>query len=160
MLFAEPLLQGLIAGLATVAKLALIILPLMVIVEFAGYYGWLEIIARKTRWFTDLFYLPGSAALPAFVGLFIGIVSGSGVILQAAKEHQYSRTAVTILFVMVGICHSLLEETALFIGTGANVLLVAVIRLLAALIVAFLLARLIGRSRSCTGTTRIFGLDL
>ncbi|HAK72898.1 MAG TPA: hypothetical protein DCP36_03650 [Sporomusaceae bacterium] len=154
MLLAEILFQGLMTSLVTVTKLALIILPLMVIVELAGYYGWLESISKKTKWFTDLFYLPSSAALPAFVGLFIGIVSGSGVILQFAKDNDYSRATVTILFVMVGICHSLFEETALFIGTGVNIFFVAAIRLLAALIFAFLIGRLIGRSQSSVTASR------
>lgn len=129
--------QGLITGLISVGKLALIILPFMVIVEFAKQYGWLEIISKKSQWFTSIFNLPKTAALPAFAGLFIGIVSGSGVILQVAKEENYSRATLTILFVMVGICHSLFEETLLFVGVGANVSVVVGARLITALLFAY-----------------------
>ncbi len=135
----EILYQGLIASLIIVVKLALIILPFMVMVEFAKQYGWLEIISKRSQWFTRIFRLPESAALPAFAGLFIGIVSGSGVILQAAKDENYSRATLTVLFVMVGICHSLFEETALFLGVDANILIVVGARLITALLFAYFL---------------------
>ena len=66
-------------------------------VEFAKQHGWLEIISKRSEWFTGVFGLPTTAALPALVGLFIGIVYGSGVILQAAKEEKYSRHAYRAL---------------------------------------------------------------
>lgn len=135
----QSLCQGLMAGFITIGKLALIILPLMVMIEFAKQYGWLEIISKRSQWFTNIFHLPGTAALPALVGLFFGIVSGSGVILQAAKEENYSYVTLTILFVMVGICHSLFEETALFIGLDANILIIAGVRFIIALLFAYLI---------------------
>lgn len=141
----ESINQGLIAGLISVGKLALIILPLMMLVEAAKQYGWLESFAKRAQWFTNVFYLPGNAALPALIGLFIGIVSGSGVILQAAKEENYSRATLIILFVLVGICHSLLEETAIFIGLGANIFVVAGARLIVALTFAYLIGWLLER---------------
>lgn len=141
----EILYQGLIAGLISVGKLALIILPFMVMVEFAKQYEWLEIISKRSQWFTDVFRLPKTAALPAFVGLFIGIVSGSGVILQVAKEENYSRATLTVLFVMVGICHSLFEETLLFVGMDANILVVVGSRLITALLFAYCLGWILER---------------
>jgi len=91
MIFLEILYQGLIASLISVAKLAFIILPLMVMVELAKHYGWLDIISKHSQWFTGIMRLPGTTALPVLAGLFIGIVSGSGVILQAAREENYSK---------------------------------------------------------------------
>lgn len=141
--FLEILHQGLIASLIIVLKLALIILPFMVMVEFAKQYGWMEFISQRSQWFTRVFRLPESAALPVFAGLFIGIVSGSGVILQAAKEENYSRSTLTILFVMIGICHSLFEETVLFLGIDANILIVVWARLTTALLFAYFLGRIL-----------------
>lgn len=137
--------QGLLVGLISVGKLALIILPFMVMIEFAKRYGWLEIVSKWSQWFTDIFRLPKTAALPAFVGLFIGIVSGSGVILQTAQEENYSRRTLTILFVMVGICHSLFEETLLFVGMDVNLMVVVGFRLLIALLFAYLLGWILER---------------
>jgi hypothetical protein len=141
----EILYQGLIAGLISVGKLALIILPFMVMVEFAKQYGWLEIISKRSQWFTAIFHLPRTAALSVFAGLFIGIVSGSGVILQAAKEENFSRATLTVLFVMVGICHSLFEETVLFVGVDANIFVVAGARLITALLFAYLIGWILER---------------
>lgn len=140
--------QGLLTGLIIVTKLALVILPFMVLIEFAKQYGWLERIAKRSRWFTAVFCLPASAALPAFVGLFIGIVSGSGVILQTAREENYSRATLTTLFVMIGICHSMFEETALFLGVNANIMVIAGARLINALLFAYLMGRFLSRQNS------------
>lgn len=147
----EILYQGLSVGLISVGKLALIILPLMVMVEFAKQYGWLEIISKRSQWFTGFFNLPGTAALPAFAGLFIGIVSGSGVIRQVAKKENYSRATLNVLFVMVGICHSLFEETALFVGVDVNILVVAGARIITALLFAYCLGWIL--ERQCTKIT-------
>ncbi|HWR39762.1 MAG TPA: hypothetical protein VN611_09690 [Patescibacteria group bacterium] len=143
MMLMEAMAQGLIVGIITVGKLAMIILPLMVGIEFAKEFGWLEILSRRSVWFTRAFHLPPSAALPAFAGLFIGIVSGSGIILQIAKEERYARSTLTILFVMVGICHSLLEETILFVGLEVNLFLVAGSRLIAALVFSYIFSRIV-----------------
>ena len=137
--------QGLLASLAIVLKLALNILPFMILVEYAKHFGWLEVIAKRSRWFTRVFYLPESAALPAFAGLFIGIVSGSGVILQAAREKNYSRATLTILFVMIGICHSIFEETVLFVGVDANLMVVAGARLIIAFVFTYLIGKMLER---------------
>ena len=134
--------QGLAEALVSMGKLAFIILPLMIIVELAKQYGWLEILSRQTKWFTKTFHLPETAALPAFVGLLFGIVSGSGIILQTAKEEHYSRATLTVLFVMVGICHSLFEETALFVGLDVNILVVAGGRLITALLFAYAIGQI------------------
>ncbi|HWR42060.1 hypothetical protein [Sporomusa sp.] len=130
-------------------------MPLMVLVEFADHNGWLEMISKRSKWFTKFFRLPSSAALPAFAGLFIGIVSGSGVILQISKENHYSRATLTILFVMVGICHSLFEETALFVGIGANIFLIAGARIFIALLFAFVIGWLVDRQRNGVMTEKI-----
>ncbi len=130
-------LKSLQATGAVLFNLAMIILPMAVLFEFATHHGWLSRFAAKARWFTDFFRLPSAAALPAVVGLFIGMVSGSGVILKAAEENAFSRPTKVILFVMIGICHSLLEETAIFIGTGANLAYLAGVRFLAAMLCAF-----------------------
>ena len=132
--------QGLFIALSSVTKLALIIIPLMVIIEFAKYYGWLKSLSKQLAWFTGAFYLPGSAALPVCAGLFIGIVSGSGIILQTTKEEHYSRANLTVIFIMVGICHSLFEETALFIGIDVNIAVIAGMRMLIAMLFAYLYA--------------------
>lgn len=151
MLLLESLGQGLVAGFVSVGNLAFIILPLMVMIEFAKQYGWLEIISKRSKCFTSVFHLPENAALPALIGLFMGIVSGSGIILQSAKEENYSRATLTILFVMIGICHSLFEETAIFIGLDANILVVAGGRLITALIFAYLIGWIL--ERQCMKST-------
>jgi spore maturation protein SpmB len=117
----------------------------MVMVEFAKQHGWLEIISKRSEWFTGVFGLPTTAALPALVGLFIGIVYGSGVILQAAKEEKYSRGTLTVLFVMIGICHSLFEETVIFIGVDANILVLVGARLIIALLFAYFIGWILER---------------
>jgi hypothetical protein len=134
---------GLIAGLISLGKLAVIILPLMIIIEFIKQYGWLEKLSKQAEVYTRIFFLPGTAALPCLVGIFIGIISGSGIIIQTASETGLTRSQLSIVFVMVGICHSLFEETIIFVGTGVNVLILMTVRLILSLVLAYLLGWLI-----------------
>ncbi len=128
MIWIQSLSEGMLLGCMTVGKLALIILPLTILLEVAKRYGWIEFISIHAQGMTDILRLPRTAAVPVFIGVVFGIVSGSGIILQVAKEEKYTKEDLTVLFVLVGICHAIFEETIIFSGMGANLLIIVASR--------------------------------
>ena len=64
--------------------------------------------------------LSNNAAYPLLAGLFLGIIFGSGVILSFAKDGSLTKRDLMLVLVFLGICHSIIEDTVVFIALGAN----------------------------------------
>lgn len=126
------------ASCSIILKIILIVVPLLILVECLKDIGWLEKIAARSRCITRLFGLPGESAIGLIVGFFTGIVFGSGVIMQVQEEAKMSRMQLNVLFIFIGICHGIIEETIVFTAIGANGLILFISRLSAALIFTFL----------------------
>ena len=81
--------------------------------------------------------LSNNAAYPLLAGLFLGIVFGSGVILSFAKDGSLTKRDLMLVLVFLGICHSIIEETVVFIALGANWWVLISARFLLAALAAF-----------------------
>lgn len=121
-----------------ILKIALIVVPLLILIECLKDIGWLEKIAARSQGVTRLLGLPGETAIGLIVGFFIGMVFGSGVVMQIQEEAKMTKTQVNTLFLFIGICHGVIEETIIFTSMGANGLILLASRFTAALIFTFL----------------------
>jgi hypothetical protein len=121
-----------------IIRITLIIVPLLILIECLKDIGWLEKIAARSQGVTRFFGLPGESAIGLIVGFFTGIVFGSGVIIQIQEEAKMTKTQINTLFLFIGICHGVIEETVVFTSMGANGLILFSSRFAAALIFTFL----------------------
>ena len=121
-----------------ILKITLIVVPLLILIECLKDIGWLEKIAGRSRGVTRFFGLPGESAIGLIVGFFTGIVFGSGVIMQIQEEAKMTKTQVNTLFLFIGICRGVIEETIVFTSMGANGLILFTSRFTAALTFTFL----------------------
>ena len=122
---------------STILRITLIVIPLLILIECLKDMGWLEKIATRSHGITKLFGLPGESAIGLIVGLFTGIVFGSGVIMQVQEEAKMTKTQMNVLFLFIGICHGIIEETVVFTAVGANGFVVFTSRLAAAIVFTF-----------------------
>ncbi|KUO49934.1 MAG: hypothetical protein APF76_01830 [Desulfitibacter sp. BRH_c19] len=137
----ETALAGLSGSLKSVSKIAMIIIPIMVVIEVLKALSILEKIYFLIEPLLKLFKLPKEAALPLMAGLIFGLTFGAGLIIQAARAGYLSNKDLIIVNVFLALCHSLLEDTFLFVIVGASAVTLISIRLISALIITFLLAR-------------------
>lgn len=122
---------------STVLKMIYIMVPIFISIECLKDMGFMEVIAIKFKGVARLFGLPGEAAIGVIVGLMAGLVTGSGVITQLTEEVKMSKIQINTLFILIGICHSIIEETVLFVAIGANVAYILLSRVLMALVFSF-----------------------
>ncbi|HYF84230.1 MAG TPA: nucleoside recognition domain-containing protein [Clostridia bacterium] len=134
----KVLLETLSVSYSTILKMTFIIIPLLIAIECLKDMGWLEKISARFRGVTKLLRLPGEAALGLIVALFVGLLFGSGVIMQINEEVKMTRTQMNILFAFVGICHAVIEETILFTAIGANGAIILLSRILSSLLFGFM----------------------
>lgn len=134
----KVILETISASYSTILKMTLIIIPLLIAIECLKDMGWLEKISYRFQGVTKFLRLPGEAAIGLIVGLFIGLLLGSGVIMQINEDIKMTRTQMNILFVFIGICHAMIEETILFTAIGANGAVVLLGRVLTSLLFGFM----------------------
>ena len=129
--------------------LASIIIPLMLGLALLRDSHLLDRAAGFLQPVMQRFNLSNRAAYPLLAGLFLGIVFGSGVIISFARDGSLTKRDLMLVLVFLGVCHSIIEDTVVFIALGANGWILMGVRFVFAALAAFA-ASLLMRSRSET----------
>ncbi|HPR50878.1 MAG TPA: hypothetical protein PLU81_03775 [Deltaproteobacteria bacterium] len=124
-------------------KVILIILGLTVMIDLMRYYRLFTPVVSILRPFTRINGLPHESAFMWMAGLVFGLAYGSGVLIAESRAGHLDRDGLIRLNLSLGISHSLIEDTLLFVAIGASLFWVLVPRVIAAALVvwAFVLAR-------------------
>lgn len=143
MVLFQLLFDTIIATLLNIGRIALFLIPLMILIELARHYRIIEKMTAKTKGALRHLTLPEEAAFPLLVGLVFGIVFGAALIIDCAREGLLKKRDLILIGVFLSISHSVVEDTLIFFVFGANpVVLLATRMVLAILItraVAFIL---------------------
>ncbi|HHX87721.1 MAG TPA: nucleoside recognition protein [Firmicutes bacterium] len=142
-LFLKAIASGLLSGTVTVGRIALIVIPLITLMELARHFGLFEVLQGRIGVVARLLKLPPQAAFPLLVGIFFGLVYGAALIIEYIREGYLTSRDVTVLTIFMGLNHSMIEDTALFTAVGANPAVLVLVRLLIAVICTRLAARLL-----------------
>ena len=78
-------------------------------------------------------------------GLLLGVVFGSGVLLSFSKDRSLTKRDLILVLVFLSVCHSVIEDTVIFVALGVNAWFLIVFRFLLAVFATFLVACLLGR---------------
>lgn len=145
---ASFLKEALLGSLSSVWTMAIVVIPVMVAMELARDLNILDRMAALLAPFLKIFRVPREGAFPLVVGLFLGLAYGAGVIIDAAKEGRLSWRDLFLVNVFLIICHSIVEDTALFMALGANGPAILGSRVLLAVAVTFALSRMANLEKS------------
>ncbi len=126
---AEPVKKGLIKSMHLLWLLTRIIVPVSCLVAILDYYGIIESIAGFFTPAMALFGLPGEATIALLLSFLVNFYAALGVITTLSLSSQQ----ITILAVMIGICHELPVETVVCSYTGLRIPVSAALRLFTAL---------------------------
>jgi len=80
-----------------------------------------------------------STPFSIITGLILGITYGAGILIQ--EKSNLSKKDILFVGTFLMICHSLIEDVALFVIFGANIWVLIFIRLFLAIIISFLVMR-------------------
>jgi len=81
------------------------------------------------------------------VGLVFGLFYGSGVIIHEAKSGEITKADMHITVLFLLLCHSMFEDTLVFVAVGANGFLILGIRFAMALIATWVVSRFVIKTR-------------
>lgn len=132
------ILEALWGSITSVLQIAAIVIPLMIFIEILKDINILDRLVKLFAPFTNFLGFSKSAALPLLAGLIFGISYGAGLILDASRQGNLSKKDLLLLSLFLVICHSVFEDTFIFVAVGANALIILLGRFLFAVLVTIM----------------------
>jgi len=123
----------------------LIILTLLILMRALEGLGVTRGLIRLLRPVLTALGISDRAAPLAIIGMTLGLTYGGGLIIQEARAGQLSRADVFCALTLLGLCHSFIEDTLLMLVIGGHLSGTLLFRTLFALLVTWLVARLLHR---------------
>lgn len=130
-----PIKSGFKKSLQVLWFLAKIIIPITCVVQFLEHFALLEPAAAFFSPVTSWFGLPGETVLPLMLGFWTNFYASIGIISNMSLGSRQ----ITVLALMLCICHELPIESAICRSTGPKVYQSILLRLITAFFAGFLL---------------------
>ena len=112
---------------------AIIMLVMMALYSLES-LGWLKYLRQFFRPLMKVLGLSDRAVTIWVAGAGFGLIYGSAVIMEEAKKEALTKQELEHVHISIGINHSIVEETALFLALGVNPLWLLIPRFGAAII--------------------------
>lgn len=125
-----------------VLQLALIVIPLMIMIQVLKDKHYLQRISEAMGPLTRLLGVQKNASVTLASGLVFGLAMGAGVMIQAVQEDGVSRKDATLVFIFLVACHAIVEDTLIFIPLGIPIWPLLAIRVATALILTIFISYL------------------
>lgn len=131
-----------------VLQLAIIVIPLMMMIQMVKDLKWLDAFSKAMAPVTRFLGMKENTSMTLASGMLFGLAMGSAVMIQAVEEDGVSRKDVTIAFIFLVACHAVVEDTLIFIPLGIPVLPLFFIRIVTAVMLTLIVARLWDRAEA------------
>jgi hypothetical protein len=129
--------------LLSIGRLALLLIPVIILIEITRYFQVIERITSRVKETMQLILtLPPEAVFPLMAGMFFGIVLGSALIIDYAREGYLKKRDLLLIGIFLSISHSIVEDTFIFAVFGANSLVILVTRTILAIVITRIAAAL------------------
>ncbi len=135
---------------ASILKLSLIIIPLMIVMQVLKDYQWLDRLTRVLQPIGNKMGIRKDGLFPLLVGILFGISYGSGVIIQSVESGEMDEKDRLLVAVFLVLCHAIIEDTLIFAAIGANGFILLTTRVLVAFLLTVIVSRQYGRTRRKT----------
>jgi hypothetical protein len=129
--------------LLSIGRIALLLIPVLILIEIARHYQFIEKITGKVKGLLQFLSLPQEAAVPLLAGIFFGIVLGSALIIEYAREGYLKKRDLLLIGIFLSISHSIVEDTFILAVFGANPFVLLATRTILAVIITRIAASLI-----------------
>ena len=118
--FIEVLKGWAIDTLSLCGRVFVIIMLVMMALYCSESLGWLKYVRKFFRPLMKVLGLSDRAVMMWVTGAGFGLLYGSAVIIEEANKGALTKEELEHLQISIGINHSIVEETALFLALGVN----------------------------------------
>ena len=119
-------------------KVILIIAAINLIIDVMRYLKAFDPVITLLRPLTFMHGLPKKASFMWMAGILFGLAYGSGVLIAEAQTGRVDKDSLVRLNLSLGISHSLIEDTLLFVAIGASLFWVLIPRMVAAAVMVWI----------------------
>ena len=127
----------------SLAMIFVIIYALMAVMRILERAGIIDLLKRLLSPLLNLLGMGKEAAPITIIGIVLGIVLGGGLVIKEAQSGKMSPREVFFSLALMCLFHSLIEDTAIVLLMGAHLSGLLWLRLVYALLIVFLLGRLV-----------------
>jgi len=120
----------------------IIIIALVIILDFLKYIGVERLIERALKPFLNFLGVGEKASTIAVVGVTLGIGFGAGLLIKEVKTGKLHYKDVFGVLVLVGMLHSIIEDTAVVSLIGSNIIITLFLRAVLTLCIVYIFMRL------------------
>ena len=135
------IIETLMQGLQSIWGFAIIVFPLMIIMEIARDIKLLDWLGKICKPITRWMGVSESSAFPLAIGLVFGLAYGAGVIIKSAKEGNLDKRSLVLVSIFLACCHAVFEDTLLFVKIGANGWMLLTIRTVTAFVITAFISK-------------------
>ncbi|MFC0469915.1 nucleoside recognition domain-containing protein [Halalkalibacter kiskunsagensis] len=132
--------QGVTSATLGIIQLAMIVIPLMVVVQIMKERNWLKLVSKAMAPFTKMLGIKENTSTTLASGLLFGLAFGAGVMIQAVKEDGVAKKDLYLVFIFLVACHAVIEDTLIFIPLGIPVWPLLIIRVVTAILLTIAIA--------------------
>jgi len=105
---------------ASLAKIALIIIGLMLVIEFLREFGIMDRITRFLERPMKFLGMDHESSFVVAVGLLLGLAYGAGLIIEEAQRSRIGKKQILAANLFLGTNHALIEDSIIFAAVGAH----------------------------------------
>jgi hypothetical protein len=139
----DPSLQAWALGeLKSYGVILLFIISLIFLVKLLRELGVIKLITKALGPLLRLMGIGEEVTTITIIGLTLGIVYGGALIINETRTREMNRRDIFYSLALMGICHSVIEDTILVVSLGADIWGVLVIRLAFSLLVTWMIVRI------------------
>ena len=120
----------------------IIIIALVIILDFLKYIGVERLIEKALKPFLNFLGVGEKASTIAIVGVTLGIGFGAGLLIKEVKTGKLHYKDVFGVLVLVGMLHSIIEDTAVISLIGSNIIITLFLRAVLTLCIVYVFMRL------------------
>lgn len=128
------LVQWLSSSLTLTVTIVLIVTALMVLQRVLEEFGWMHRIAHMLSPLMRVFGLPTGCSLLWLTGNVVGMAYGAAIMIDEVEQGRLSRDEANLVNHHLGVSHSLLEDTMLFVAMGISFWWIFTTRLVLAIV--------------------------
>ncbi|MBI4645056.1 MAG: hypothetical protein HY738_00300 [Bacteroidia bacterium] len=118
--------------LITSAQIVIIIFIIMFIYELLLMWKYSSKVKQKMKFITQIIGISEHALTPWFVGFFIGISYGAGILLNFSEKKALKHKDICLVTLFLCIAHAIVEDTMIFVVIGGNPWWIAIPRIILA----------------------------
>ncbi len=137
------LIEAVKNGILAILDLAVIIFPLMIVIEVLKDLKMLEKLTNLMSPLTNSLKIHKDSSLPLVIGVILGLFLGAGVLVKSVDEGNLDKRSLVIVSIFLALCHAVFEDTVVFVPIGANLLIVLLVRIISAFFVAIVASKFI-----------------